>query len=80
MKKPSLPLAANSIQKGIPLKYVLDKPAVNQLAKNIKMVYKAFDDQEFVLEVLSDLQALTLKERADCIAKALKKYLPNSYS
>ena len=46
-----LPPTSNSIQKGVPLKLVLDQPAVQQLAENIHFVYQDFDKQNFVKEV-----------------------------
>ncbi len=75
-----LPDAPNSIQKGVPLKLVLDKPAVTQLARNLRFVSQDFDEYNFVAEVLAELAPLTLKERGMHIARVLRKYLPNNYS
>lgn len=80
MPKPKLPKAASSIQKGVPLKLVLDKPAINQLALNISYVYKGFNKTAFKKEALQDLESLTLKERSFKIADAMKNHLPSNYS
>ena len=80
MKEIELPETANSIQKGVPLKLVLDRPAVVQLATNMKIIYPGFYNNKFVTEILSEITELTLKERGLLIAKALRKYLPDNYS
>ena len=58
MKELKIPEAANSIQKGVPLKLILDKPAVTQLASNLKFVYQGFDEHRFVKEALSGIDDL----------------------
>lgn len=80
MTKLKLPEAPNSIQKGVPLKLVLDKPAITQLGSNLKLVHKKFDESSFVKKAVSNIEPLTLKERGLKIAEVLKKYLPNTYS
>ncbi len=80
MKNLKLPITANSIQKGVPLKLVLDKPAVTQLGSNLKLVYPDFEKNKFVKEVLSDIDDLKLKERGFWIAEGMKKYLPDHYA
>ena len=80
MSKLELPQEASSIQKGVPLKLVLDKPAVTQLAANLSLVYPAFDIKTFTEETLADLEPLTLKERSYRIALGIKSHLPNNYS
>ncbi|WP_299531730.1 DNA alkylation repair protein [Ulvibacterium sp.] len=80
MTQLKLPEAPNSIQKGVPLKLVLDEPAITQLGSNLKLVHKAFDEQAFVKEALSHIGPLSLKERGLKIAEVLRKYLPNIYS
>jgi len=80
MKQLKLPETGTSIQKGVPLKLVLNKPAINQLGNNLKLVYQNFDKEEFVKELLSEINDLTLKERAIRIADAMNSYLPNNYS
>ena len=49
MKKLKLPTTPNSIQKGVPLKLVLDETAVNQLGENLKITYNAFNEKVFLL-------------------------------
>ena len=80
MSKLELPKAGRSIRKGVPLKLILDKPAVTQLAANLSLVYPAFDRQNFVEETLPDLESLTLKQRSSRIALGMKAHLPNIYS
>lgn len=75
-----LPVTAHSIQKGVPLKLVLDKPAITQLGSNLKFAYHNFDEHQFVKEALSEIADLTLKERGTRIAEVLKNQLPNTYS
>lgn len=75
-----LPETPNSIQKGVPLKLVLDKPAVHQLGSNLKFVFEDFNEQHFVKEALSEIEELKLKERGAWIAQVMKKFLPNHYS
>jgi len=80
MSELKLPKAPSSIQKGVPLKLVLDEPAVKQLATNIKSIYPDFHENRFAAEALSDITPYSLKERASKIAIALKEYLPKNYS
>jgi 3-methyladenine DNA glycosylase AlkC len=80
MTKPKLPDAPSSIQKGFPLKMLLDKVAVVQLSENILVVYKSFDKESFVQSAMSGIAELTLKERSKHIAIVLKKHLPPVYS
>lgn len=80
MKEVKLPVAPHSIQKGIPLKRVLDEPAVVQLGKNLKIVNNGFDANAFVTRVMQDIEPLALKDRSILIAKVLREYLPNNYS
>ena len=41
---------------------MLDKPAVQQLASNLKLVNASFDDQEFINSCLTGIENLSLKE------------------
>ena len=75
-----LPETASSIQKGVPLKLVLDRPAVTQLGKNLKHVYPGFNDVDFMNEAIDALSDLSLKERGMCIARIMKHHLPDYYS
>jgi len=80
MIKIKLPKAPNSIQKGVPLKLVLDKAAVTQLGKNIKSANREFNYEGFVQRVMQEIDPLSLKERGSFIAEVLREYLPNNYS
>jgi 3-methyladenine DNA glycosylase AlkC len=75
-----IPIAPNSIQKGVPLKLLLDEKAITQLAQNINFVYPAFNPSSFISETLKGLEDLSLKERSSHIAKSLKAFLPQVYS
>lgn len=80
MSKPKLPEAPSSIQKGIPLKLVLDLPAVQQLGRNIELFHPDFDSQGFEESCMNGIADLSLKERGFHIAEMLKKHLPKIYS
>ncbi len=80
MTEVELPKAPHSIQKGVPLKLVLDKPAVVQIGKNLKIVNSGFNATEFVERVMQDIEPLALKDRGILIANVLREYLPNDYS
>ncbi|MGY8902463.1 MAG: DNA alkylation repair protein [Flavobacteriales bacterium] len=75
-----IPEAPMSIQKGVPLKLLLDQEAVTQLAQNIHFVHPSFQTSLFVDETLQNIEALGLKERSAHIAMSLKTFLPNVYS
>ena len=80
MNKLSIPDAPRAIQKGIPLKLLLDEPAIRQLANNMTVVFDRFDSDNFIAEALQDIGPLSLKERAKKISHALKQHLPDNYS
>ena len=76
----SLPQAPNSIQKGIPLKLLLNREAIECLAQNILCVHKAFPADEFCQHALDGLEPLELMQRAQHIAKSLQRFLPGNYA
>ncbi len=80
MSKIKLPDAPNSIQKGVPLKLVLDKPAVKQLAENLSIIHPTFDKTSFVKTALKGIDPLGIKERGEHIGDAMHQFLPNNYS
>jgi len=80
MSEIKLPVTPHSIQKGVPLKLVLDRPAVEQLAINIHCIYPGFDKQSFTNQVMSNIEPLALKERGFLMADAMKQFLPNNYT
>jgi len=75
-----IPEAPNSIQKGVPLKMVLDAPAVNQLASNLNSVYSSFDKKPFIDDCLNKIEPLSLTERSKHISFCLRNHLPSTYS
>lgn len=75
-----IPTAPKSIQKGVPLKNLLDVEAVDYLARNLKLVDKQFDGKSFKRDALDGLEPLGLMERGHNIAKALRRHLPEEYS
>ena len=74
-----IPAAPKSIQKGLPLKMVLDKEAVNQLAKNLQYVHASFHKEAFIDEALNGLDDLSITQRSVHIADAMNKHLPETY-
>ena len=50
-----IPEAPSSIQKGVPLKLLLDKKAIEQLGINIQHVHSSFDQASFVIECLTGI-------------------------
>ncbi len=75
-----IPKAASSIQKGVPLKLVLDKEVVHQLAINLQLVHPSFQKSNFVKDCMEEIDPLTLTERGKHIADVLSNYLPKRYS
>ena len=75
-----IPDAPKSIQKGFPLKMVLDKEAVNQLAKNLHHVHVSFNKEAFISEVMNDINELSITQRSIHIAYAMFTHLPESYT
>ena len=80
MTKPKLHKAPNSIQKGVPLKMVLDKDAIFQLAENLFLVHPSFDRNAFIKEAMKGIEPLSLTQRSEHIAEALRDHLPVNYS
>jgi 3-methyladenine DNA glycosylase AlkC len=80
MVKLKLPEARSAIQKGVPLKLLLDKVAVVQLSDNLRLVHASFDKAGFIESAMSGISELTLKERSKHISVSMKKYLPETYS
>lgn len=75
----SIPDAPKSIQKGIPLKQLLDKDAVDCLAQNIVQVHSSFDASGFCKTALDQIEALGILERGQHLARVLRLYLPPNY-
>ena len=79
MKALKVPEAPQSIKKGFPLKEVLGKGAVEQLAENLALVYPSFSQEEFILDSLKGIEDLSVTERASHLAAAMKNFLPDDY-
>lgn len=75
-----LPEAPNSIQKGVPLKSILGKKAITQLAYNLGFAYPELDQQAFIESALNGLEPLTLTERSKHITAVMRKQLPENYT
>lgn len=75
-----IPEAPSSIQKGVPLKEVLGHAAINQLGENLEYVYPSFDKVAFAKDALAGLKSLTIVQRSEHIAAAMRKYLPDAYA
>ncbi len=80
MNKLKIPDAPNSISKGFPLKFLLGREAITQLAENLHFVYADFNREEFIDDALNDLDPLGIKDRADKIAESMRLFLPQNYS
>lgn len=80
MKKLKIPDAPNSIQKGVPLKEVLNETAVQQLGENLHYVYESFDQAAFAKDSLDGIEPLSITKRSEHIAEAMRKYLPDNYA
>lgn len=75
-----IPDAPNSIQKGTPLKLILNEAAINQLGENLYIADNNFGKQAFSTEALKNIEPLGIKDRAAHIAEAMRKHLPEIYS
>jgi 3-methyladenine DNA glycosylase AlkC len=78
--QPRIPVAPKTIQKGIPLKYLLDEEAIDCLLHNIQLVHPHFDKKHFRQDALNELEALSLMQRGQHLAKTLHQYLPEKYA
>jgi len=80
LRPPTLPDAPRSIQKGTPLKALLNQEAIECLAQNILYVHRGFDAEAFCECALTGLEPLELMQRGQYIAKALHRVLSRNYS
>ncbi|MCZ2128627.1 MAG: DNA alkylation repair protein [Anaerolineales bacterium] len=80
LRPPIIPHAPQSIQKGTPLKVLLNQNSVECLAQNILYVHRDFDAEAFCACALTDIEHLELMQRGLHIAKALRQFLPSHYS
>ncbi|WP_067094518.1 DNA alkylation repair protein [Marinomonas atlantica] len=77
--EPQLPKASKSIEKGIPLKRLLNEECIHYMARNIQLVSPDLDVEMFCQVATENLEELALMQRANHIAKALRACLPPSY-
>ncbi|MEQ1836555.1 MAG: DNA alkylation repair protein [Candidatus Nitrotoga sp.] len=77
---PRIPVAPNSMQKGIPLKSLLGLEAIDCLAHNILLVYPQFDRESFYRDASNGLEPLGILERGKKLARTLRLYLPRKYA
>ena len=75
-----IPDAPHSIQKGVPLKEVLNEVAVRQLGENLQSVHKPFDKVAFVKDSMDGIEPLSITKRSEHIARAMRKHLPTKYA
>lgn len=80
MSNIKLPEAPSSIQKGVPLKLVLDIKAVKQLAHNLGEVRPSFDKSNFIKASMKGIEPLGLKDRASHLSKVMHDFLPSTYA
>ena len=80
LRPPTIPYAQRSIQKGTPLKALLNQEAIECLAQNIHYVDNDFDAKAFCESALISLEQLELMQRGQHIAKALRQFLPANYT
>ena len=75
-----IPEAPNSIQKGVPLKLLLDNEAITQLASNLNFIHPDFNQSSFIAESLLEIESLGIMDRGKKIAAAMKNHLPQNYT
>lgn len=80
LRPPTIPHAPRSIQKGTPLKALLNQEAIECLAQNILYVHRDFEAEAFCECASRDIEPLELMQRGRQIAKVLYQFLPRNYS
>lgn len=80
LRPPTIPDAPRSIQKGTPLKALLNQEAIECLAQNILYIHNDFQAKAFCECALTGIEPLQLMQRGQHIAKALHRFLPGNYS
>lgn len=79
VRLPRIPAAPRSIQKGVPLRHLLNAEAVGCLAENISLAYPKFEAESFRRTASKGLEPLGLMQRGRHIAGALHQHLPGTY-
>lgn len=62
-----------------PLKDMVDRDVVTDIARRFSNVIKRFDAREFVEAIATELPSLELKPRIECIARQLRNHLDDDY-
>ncbi len=78
-----LPEAPRSIEKGVPLKLIINEKTTECLALNIKYAWAHFPVDDFsklAASKLSPSSTLSLMERGRHVAQALREFLPAKYA
>lgn len=68
-----------SIQRGVPLKTLVDRRLVALVSESIVDAWPAFDESRFVRQASQGLDTLELSQRAIHVAQALAKHLPTDF-
>lgn len=74
-----MPDAPRSIEKGSSLAALLDRKAIDCLVHNLALVHPKFDGASFRRAALAGLQPLTILQRGQHLATALREHLPARY-
>lgn len=80
LRPPRIPPAPRSIQKGTPLKALLNQEAIECLAQNLLYCYRQFEAKAFCECALTDIEPLELMARGRHVAAAMHRFLPQNYS
>lgn len=75
-----LPAAPRSIQKGSSLGALLDREAIECLAHNLALVHTKFDGPSFQRVAQNGLKPLSILQRGQHLARALRAHLPERYT
>lgn len=78
-REPRIPEAPRSIQKGSSLADLLGPEAIECLAQNIALADPTFDVAGFQATALHGLQPLSVLQRGQHLAQALRRHLPARY-
>ncbi len=78
-RRPRLPSAPRSIEKGVSLAALLDAEAIDCLAHNIRLVSPGFDAESFCRSARKGLRPLAILDRGHHLARALREHLPQRY-
>ncbi len=76
---PRLPTAPHSIQKGSSHARLLDQDPIECLTHNIRPVHPDFGGDTFQRSALNGLKSLSIMQRGQHLAKALREQLPKRY-